>query len=283
VTTTWIGSIEAAVVSDGELTVPGERMFGSGQPEEWRRQVHFDEHGGVPFSVNCLLVRVGERRILLDTGVGRDEPLFGARYGSACGRLVESLRRFGVEPAEIDTVVVSHAHGDHIGGATERMSERYVPTFRNARYWIWKGEWEYWTAPDALNQAPYLEQKLPPLADHGQLELADAEIEIAPGVRLVATPGHTPGHLCVALTSGAEMAIYTGDLLHHPAQFDHPEWSPGFDLLPEMSAESRRRILEVARREGALLLTAHLPTPGVARPSDTGGWDLPTTLGPRLG
>ena len=266
-TTMRIGAIEVAVVSDGRLTLAADRMFGTGQPEEWRRLVQLED-GRIPFSVNCLLVRVGDRRIILDTGTGRDEPILMERYGNACGRLTENLRSLGVQPAEVDTVVVSHAHGDHVGGATEHA----VPTFPNARYWLWKGEWEHWTKPDVMAEFPYLERKLPPLAEHGRLELADAEVEVAPGVRLIAAPGHTPGHVCVAITSGSEMAIYTGDLLHHSAQFDHPEWSPAFDLLPELSAESRRRVLERAIRDRAVLLTAHLPTPGIARPA-AGGWE----------
>ena len=265
-----IGVIELEVVPDGRVKLDPDRMFGSGQPEEWRRMIHLD-HGRIPLSVNCLLVRVGERRILIDTGTGRDEPVLMERYGDECGRLVDNLAALGVGTADVDTVVLSHAHADHVGGAARRWSDEAVPTFPNASYWLWKDEWEYWTRPEAFAEFPYLERKLPPLAEHGRLELADGEVEVAPGVRLIPSPGHTPGHLCVALTSGQETAIYTGDLLHHVAQFDHPEWCPAFDLLPQLSVESRRRILDRAQREGAVLLTAHLPTPGVARPSG-GGW-----------
>lgn len=265
-----VGLIEVVVVSDGRLAMDPGRMFGGDQPDEWRRQVHL-EHGKVPFSVNCLLVRVGERTIVLDTGTGRDEPFLMERYGDGCGRLVENLAALGVQPGDVDTVVVSHAHGDHIGGATRRVGERSLPTFPNARYWLWKGEWEYWTSPQVLAEVPYMERKLPPLAEHGLLELADQEFEVAPGLRLIRAPGHTPGHLCVAITGGGQMAIYTGDLLHHVAQLEHPEWSPAFDLLPALSAESRRRILERAVRERAVLLTAHLARPGIVRPGD-GGW-----------
>jgi glyoxylase-like metal-dependent hydrolase (beta-lactamase superfamily II) len=100
------------------------------------------------------------------------------------------------------------------------------------------------------------------------VELVDTELEVVPGVRLISAPGHTPGHLCVAVTSGREMAIYTGDLLHHHSQLEHPEWSPAFDLLPEQSAASRKRILAEALQQRAILLTAHLPTPGIVRPAD---------------
>jgi glyoxylase-like metal-dependent hydrolase (beta-lactamase superfamily II) len=157
-----------------------------------------------------------------------------------------------------------------LGGACEGG----VPTFPNARYWVTKPEWDHWTTPEALAERPFLTRKLTPLKEHERLELADAdaEVEVAPGVRLVPAPGHTPGHVCVVLTSGQETAVYCGDLLHHVAQLEHPEWSPAFDLLPVLSAESRRRILEQALRNRAVLLTAHLPTPGLLSPTPIGGW-----------
>jgi glyoxylase-like metal-dependent hydrolase (beta-lactamase superfamily II) len=229
------------------------------------------EDGRVPFSVNCVLLRVGDRTILIDTGAGRDTPLLMQRYGGGCGLLLDNLQKLGVAPEDIDTVIISHAHGDHVGGATVSTSDDDIrPTFPEALYWLWAEEWTYWTTPEALAERPFLARKLPPLLAHGQVELADEEIEVAPGVRLIPAPGHTPGHLCVSITSGQEMAIYTGDLLHHDCQLEHPEWSPMFDLLPEVSAASRQRILAEAHRDRAVLITAHLPTPGIVRPTAQG-------------
>jgi len=268
-----IGSLDVTIVSDGRVLLAPETMFGPAQPAEWRPLVQLED-GKVPFSVNCLLVRAGGRLILLDTGTGKDEPSFLERYGPGSGLLVENLRALGVDPSAIDVVILSHAHADHVGGATIRHGERIVPTFPRATYWLWQKEWDHWTTPEALASRPFLGRKLTPLGEQGRLTLTEREDEVAPGVRLIASPGHTPGHVCVALTSGREMAIYTGDLLHHSAQCRHPEWCPAFDLLPEMSAASRRRILETAMREGAFLLTAHLPTPGIARPTAGGTWEI---------
>src|SRR5215212_645548 len=244
-----IGALEVAVVPDGGLRLDPARVFGRVDEAQWRPVAGLDEHGTIPVGVNCVLVRSGERRILLDTGGGAS---LAAERGQDCGRVLQSLAALGTSPEEIDTVVISHAHWDHAGGASVRDGDRWVPTFPRASYWLWRGEWEYWM----------------------RLELADSEVEVAPGVRLITAPGHTPGHLCVALTSGAEMAVYTGDMFHHPAQIEHPEWSPLFDVLPELSAETRRAMFERARREGFPLLTAHLPAPGIARLPAGGGLEL---------
>jgi len=100
--------------------------------------------------------------------------------------------------------------------------------------------------------------------------------EIAPGVRLLPLPGHTPGHMGVAFTAGQQMAVYVGDLVHHPLQLEHPEWSPVFDSLPPLSRETRRQLVERARRERSLILSYHLPFPGIGR-VDAGGWQPAST------
>lgn len=270
-TTMRIGALEVAVVPDGALALDPARVFGRVDEAAWRPVAGLDEHGTIPVGVNCLLVRSGERRILLDTGGGAE---FARERGQDCGRILQALAALGTAPEEIDTVVISHAHWDHAGGASIRQGDGWVPTFPRASYWFWRGEWEYWMNPDLPERPPFLDDVLPPLVEHNRLELAESEVEVAPGVRLITAPGHTPGHLCVALTSGSEMAVYTGDMFHHPAQIEHPEWSPLFDVLPEMSAETRRAMFERARREGLLLFTAHLPTPGIARLPSGGGLEL---------
>lgn len=269
-----IGAIEATVVSDGRLLLNPSMLLGDPPNAEWQAKVQL-EGGRFACAVNCLLVRAGGKLILLDTGTGRDETEMLERWGGQCGFLVDNLRALGIAPAEIDTVILSHGHADHIGGATRKEGEVFTPTFPNATYWFWKGEWDYWTTPAMLEERPFLQRHLSPLEEYGRVELSEHEVEVAPGVRIISAPGHTPGHICIAMTSGQDMAVYAGDLVHHGAQCCHPDWSPAFDLLPEMSAASRRRVLDEAHRNNAMLLTAHLPSPGIATPTST-GWSLPS-------
>jgi len=261
-----IGSITILPVSDGTLRLDPTNIFKDAQPEEWQPHVVRDEHGRTELALNCLLVRVGDRRILVDTGFGPrpDNPELG-QLGSA-------LAAVGVSAEDIDTVVISHPHGDHIGGAVVGAGEGASLAYPSARYWLSQADWDHFTQPETLGRAA-LQDKLPPLARAQRLDLANGEQEIAPGVRLLPLPGHTPGHMCVAFTDGHEMAVYVGDLIHHPLQIDHPEWSPVFDSLPPLSHETRRALVDRARRERSLVLSYHLPFPGIGRIGN-GGWDV---------
>jgi glyoxylase-like metal-dependent hydrolase (beta-lactamase superfamily II) len=262
-----LGSLSLQPVSDGTiLEMDPSHIFNDGQPHEWQSRIERNTHGNIELALTCLFVSIGDRRILVDTGYGivpnRPE----------VGQLGERLRELRVSYQDIDTVVISHPHGDHIGGATVGTGEAAQPAFRSARYWLGRADWEYFKSPELLERAPHVRDKMLPLADAQRLDLADGEREIAPGVRLLPLPGHTPGHIGLAFTSGQEMAVYVGDLLHHALQIEHPEWSPIFDALPRVSRETRRGLVDRARRERSVLLSYHLPFPGIGRIGAT-GWE----------
>lgn len=260
-----IGSISIQPVSDGTLWIDPSNIFNDAQPEEWQPHVALDGQGRAELALNCLLVRIGERRILVDTGFGprSDRP--------EVGQLTSSLAGAGVAIEDIDTVVISHPHGDHIGGAVHGTGDATSLAYPGARYWLSQADWDHFSEPAMLARAT-LHDKLPPLASAQRLDLAAGEQEIAPGVRLLPLPGHTPGHMGVAFTDGHETAVYVGDLIHHPLQIEHPEWSPVFDSLPPLSRSTRRALVDRARRERALVLSYHLPFPGIGRIAD-GAWD----------
>ena len=256
-----VGTIRVRVIQDGMLRLDPQRVL-AGQPEEvWRDEVERDAGGMAQISVSCLVVESGGKVAVLDTGLGLSEssPSTPSVAGLR-GRLMPELQALGIRPEQVDAVVVSHAHGDHLGGNV--IDGR--PAFPRARYHLGAADVLHYTG-DGPAASPFHAEQILPLAEREQLEPNDGEVEVLPGVRILPTPGHTPGHVCVGLTSGAEHAIYLADLVHLPAQISHPEWSPIFDWMPDMSAKARQAMVERARRERTLLLSAHFPFPGVGR------------------
>ncbi len=262
-----VGTIQVETIVDAvHRNDPAD--FFVGQPESaWGEWVARDAEGLIHTPIQCLLVRVGERLALLDTGIGADQrsPEMPGVFGAPDGLGLE-LARLGVSPEQIEVVVLSHGHSDHLGGTVDPATAS--PRFPRARYVIAAADVRHFTVDDHLAEGGFPAGQLEALRAHGRLEPSNGEIEVLPGVRLLPAPGHTPGHQCIALTSGGEQGLYIGDLVHQAAQINHPEWYPIFDWMPPMAMQSRKRVLEQARRDGTLVLSAHLPVPGVGHIGD---------------
>jgi glyoxylase-like metal-dependent hydrolase (beta-lactamase superfamily II) len=265
-----VGALACAIVSDGSFAYhdPASLLFANApQPERdsalrafgidaqtWHEYVS-------PYS--ALLIDTGQHKILVDTGAGGFAP--------TNGYLLDNLKAEGVDPATIDTVVLTHAHPDHIGG---NLDGGLRPAFPNARYVLWRDEWQFWTGAPDLSTLPIPEplkellvdsarRNLPPL--ESQVALLERDTELAPGVRAIAAPGHTPGHLVVAVASDGERLLWSGDALLHPMNVHHPEWCAAFDLQPDQAIATRGRLLSWAADEDLLLHGAHFPWPGLGR------------------
>ena len=262
-----LGSIDLHILSDGAYYQDAGAVFGVVPRIMWERVTRpLDDQHRMALGLNCLLLRSQDKVILIETGVGDKDG--GRRQATPAeeGTLLSALAALGVQPEEVDIVINTHLHADHCGWNTRQLEDgRLAPTFPRARYLIERGEWEAATHPNERTRATYLEENLLPLEEAGVLELIEGELAVTPEVTIVPTPGHTEDHASVVITSGGETAIYIGDMVQHEVQLERTAWVSAFDLLPLVSMETKKRIVERAIRERTLIVSVHTPYPGLGR------------------
>jgi glyoxylase-like metal-dependent hydrolase (beta-lactamase superfamily II) len=229
-----------------------------------------DTRHRLTLALNSLLLRSQGKLILIETGVG-DKAGGWRRQSSpvAQGTLLTELDALGVQPDEIDVVINTHLHADHCGWNTRYAGEELVPTFPSAEYLILRDEWQAAIAPNERTRATYLEENLLPLEKHGRLDLVDGEYRLTDEVTIVPAPGHSPGHAHVVLASGGETGVYTGDIAQVAVQLERTAWVSAFDIMPLVTMETKKAMVEQAIAAGSLIITAHLPFPGMGRMNRT--------------
>jgi glyoxylase-like metal-dependent hydrolase (beta-lactamase superfamily II) len=267
-----IGEIEITSVSGGPFRLDGGGMFGVVPKVLWERAFPADERNRIALDTNCALVRVGGRRILIDTGNGtklarKECEIFAIDPDLT---LVGSLAAAEVTPEEIDLVLVTHLHMDHVGGATIRTPDGTIrPTFPRARVVAQRGEWEDALANRSHMRTSYRDENLLPLRDAGVLDLIDGDTEILPGVRTHVTGGHTRWHQAIFLESGGATALYMGDICPTTAHLRGP-YNMGYDMFPYDTMQRKLALFEQAAREGWVLLYDHDPVIRHSRLRDDG-------------
>ncbi len=250
-----LGDLDVVLLEDGAGPFFDRRevAFPDATAQQWADADAFDPGAVGPggewlLRFRCFAIRLtGGRVILVDAGIGPvDAP--AAAWAPVPGRLPEALAEAGIAVGDVDTVVLTHLHTDHVGWAV--VGDR--PFFGNARYVLPRGD------VDAVRQLnPSLEARLlDPLRATGQLSIVDSDTPLAPGVEIVATPGHTPGHQSVLVTRGDERVLITGDLLVHALQLIHPGIGYAHETDPDLARASRLRQLD--RLTGGVLASAHL-------------------------
>ncbi len=262
-----LGKLELLVVSDGVLRQDAGAVFGLVPRIMWERYAgDLDDKYRMGLGLNSLLVRAEGKLFLIDTGCGwKGSKAPGAVSTEESGHLIENLAAEGVRPGEIDVVINTHLHFDHCGGNTALVDGRLAPSFPRAKYVIQAGEWHAATHPNERTRGTYLAENIEPLDDAKQVELVQGDVELARGVRVVLAPGHTEDHVIVELESEGEMAVYVGELAQHPVMLERLPWISSFDILPLVSLETKRRLVERALEKRALLISVHAPYPGLGR------------------
>ena len=261
-----IGEIDVMVVSDGVLTLPGAMLAHNAEPAvraAWLKD-NFLPPDAFDWALNVVLVRSGGQTILIDAGLGADPELNLPR----AGQTVKRLEAAGIDLGSVTDVVLTHMHMDHVGGLlVEGVKERLRP---DLRIHVAAAEIKFWEAPDfsRVSMPPGFPDALRATAKRfvkeyrSQLRLFEEEYEVAPGVVIHRTGGHTPGHSVVRLASGGERLTFAGDLVFQVG-FEHPDWYNGFEHDPEEAARVRISLLRELAETGALLVATHMPFPSV--------------------
>jgi glyoxylase-like metal-dependent hydrolase (beta-lactamase superfamily II) len=268
-----IGDVSVTRVVEMEMPVPytpDGAFLKEATPDKLRDMPwlypHFvTDDGALKLSIHALLVRAPGLSLVVDTCIGNDKPR-GLLGGQALQTgFLKSLEEAGVKPDAVDAVVCTHLHVDHVGWNTMLKDGKWVATFPKARYLIGKQEYEYWSRDGDAEQQTILSDSVKPIFDQGLATLVDMNHRISPEISLTPTPGHTPGHVSVVIESKGERALITGDMLHHPCQFGHPEWSPTFDSDPVAGATMRRSVMERVAGQPILVIGTHFAAPTAGR------------------
>lgn len=258
-----IGAFRLTSLDDGSFPFAAGEFF-AGVPEPaWRALLQAGADGRIMVGHNCGLVETERERILVDSGYGDDT------HGGRSGHLLAELGHAGIAPDQVTMVVNTHAHGDHAG----RNTLGAAPAFPRARYFLARADWNYFNSP--AGEVHHFARNFATLASAGRLTLFEGALQLAPGVALLPTPGHTPGHTSVLLASHGRTALLLGDVCHHPLHFSHPDWTSRFDTDPALTVRTRAWLFALARVRDALVLCPHAPAPGfgkVVRYADAYAW-----------
>lgn len=271
------GDVELIALSDGGLNYPTAMILGNVPPEAIFQYKLPETQIFIPYTI--LLVKTEDRLVLIDVGAGDlgnpgDKVFPGLDHSTSKTNLVlPSLKAAGIDPKEIDTLLITHAHPDHIGGMFDADGNLNFP---NARYYVAQKEWEFWMSADpSAVEAEALRHHLELLvkearrafnAIEDQVTLVQGSEEVVPGVRFEPTLGHTPGHVLVSISAADQTVYNISDVVVDPLFLEHPEWAPRIDMDAGKADEARRRFFARAADESALVFAHHLgPFPNLGR------------------
>jgi glyoxylase-like metal-dependent hydrolase (beta-lactamase superfamily II) len=253
---TSLGDFELTVVSDGTYFLDAGAFFGVVPKTMWSKKVAPDEQNRLDAGLNSLLVRTGEKNILIETGIGNKLPDKLVQIYKQPAKLLDNLHAAGVAPEDIDIVINTHLHFDHCGWNTVRRGDRVVATFPNAKYYVQEQEWEHGRLQLERDAISYMSPNYDPLLENGQVVLLNGHLELTPGISVKVFPGHTANMQAVIIESGGQKACYISDLIPTSSHLD-VTWVMAFDLFPLDTIESRKKYYAWAIPERSLTVFTH--------------------------
>ena len=247
-------------------------MFGVVPKVLWQRTDPADEKNRILMGLNSLLVRTGSENILIETGIGnrldtKQRDIFGVEQPKT---LMDRLEALSVKPEDIDIVICSHLHFDHVGWNTIEEKGRFIPTFSKATYIIQRAEWEAAVHPNIRTEMNYSKEHFLPLDEHGVLRVVEDEEMITDGIQVLHTGGHTDGHQVIKIESEGRTALFLADLVPMISHIKIP-YVMSYDLYPMQTIQAKEKILKQAHEEEWLLIFVHSPTVGMGYLRDKEG------------
>lgn len=244
----------------------------------WLAPDHVTSAGRMVINFQGFVIKAGKRRIIVDTCIGSDRQREYDVFCNLKSDFIEDLASLGIAPQDVDTVMCTHLHFDHIGWNTHLVNGHWVPTFPGARYLFGRKEYDHWMMlrdTHGFHDLRHIGECVDPIIEHGLADFIGPEHEISEEISLEPSPGHTPGHVSVRIRSAGETAILTGDLMHHPVQIALPRHPARFDMDRSVAADTRAAFVERYRNRAALVIGSHFSGP-------TAGWIVPEGEGWRF-
>ncbi len=259
-----IGNVEITSLSDGLLEFDVCNFFPSIPEEHWSPySSHLTEDHKVSFNLACFLIRSDGKTIIVDTGLG---PKPAGAPKTPWGELLDDFKTHGVRPEDVDMVVMTHLHRDHVGWNLRQRDGKYEPTFPNARYWLSSKDWEACHNPELVpDRFPNAPECVWPLEELDVIEFMDGEMALTSELTSLPTPGHTPGHMSIMINSQGQRGIVLGDVLHNTVQIHETDWVSRADIDPDQIRITRRSLVERLEQEGMTVAAVHLEAPGFGK------------------